>query len=102
MSDWKKVRGYGVGFNPTSTTVTIYLYCEGKLKKAEDYVSIDVDEWHRTTQYKIEYSPANAAIAIDLLRNEKSIVFNPKTERLYMYAQESGVGEEEGEKAVET
>ena len=102
MSDWEDVRGYGVGVNPTSDTITIYLYCGGELYTKERYSWLKADTWKRTTKYTVEYSPANAAIAIDLLRNEKSIVFNSKTERLYVYAQESGFGEEEGEKIIQT
>ncbi|MAA78066.1 MAG: hypothetical protein CL916_02315 [Deltaproteobacteria bacterium] len=102
MSDWEDVRGYGVGVNPTSSTISMYLYCGGTLLTKEENQFLETEKWKNTTKYKVEYSPANAAIAIDLLRNEKSIVFNPKTERLYVYAQESGVGEEEGEKIIKT
>lgn len=103
MSDWKDVRGYGVGLNPKSSTVTIYLYCSGKLVKAEDnYSWVHTDEWQDTIKYKVDYLPENAAIAIDLLRNEKSIAFNPTTKRLYVYAQEAGINEIRDELTIKT
>ena len=104
MSDWKEIRGYAVSVGAADEQVNIYLYCGGYYETAENNCADDYKQgrWRDTEKHSLKLSPAKAAIAIDLLRNEKGLSYNPSSKWIYASPQEGGVGELTNELAIKT
>ena len=110
MSNWEKIRGYSISMNPDNDMVIIYLYVGGNLvapKSKEDITKWTsahavTGYWESTVEHKVEFAPSFAPTSIDLLRNEKGLVFNPKTKWIHTGRQEAGVGEITEEKHIFT
>ena len=98
MSTWKEVRGYALSIHPQNDSVSIFLYCGGTLQTESD----GPGSWKDTEEYKVEYPPKLAMIALDLLRNEKGLRFDINSEWLYSSRQEAGIGQKSPEKKILT
>ena len=98
MSTWKDVRGYALSIHPQNDLVSIFLYCGGTLQTEKD----TPDAWKDTEEYKVEYPPQLAMIALDLLRNEKGLRFDVNSQWLYSSRQEAGIGQKRPEKKIFT
>ena len=96
MSTWKEVRGYALSVHPQNDYVSIFLYCGGSLSTEK----VPHGSWQDTEEYKVDYPPNLAMIALDILRNEKGLRYDTQTQWLYSSRQEAGVGQSQPERPI--
>ena len=96
MSTWKEVRGYALSLHPQHDSISIFFYCGGTYHAEENQPGT----WKDTEEYKVEYPPHLAAVALDILRNEKGLRFDTKNKWLYSSRQEAGVGQLQSETRI--